>query len=42
MNIFKKFFHKHEIESISCPYTMKTYDVCKVCGIKLGWKNTNG
>ena len=42
MNIFKKFFHKHEFEKVSCPFTMKTYDICKKCGVKGGWVLTNG
>jgi len=42
MNIFKKWFHKHKIEDVSCPFTMKTYTMCAVCGKKLGWRLTNG
>jgi hypothetical protein len=42
MNIFKKFFHKHELEDVSCPYTMKTYTMCVKCGQKMGWRLTNG
>jgi hypothetical protein len=42
MNIFKKLFHKHEFEDVSCPFTMKTYTMCKHCNKKLGWRLTNG
>ena len=42
MNIFNKLFHKHEYEDISCPFTTKTYTLCKICGKKAGWRMTNG
>ena len=42
MNIFKKLFHEHTFEDVSCPFTMKTYTICKVCGKKAGWRSTNG
>lgn len=38
MNIFKRFFHKHETEDIACPFTGKTYIMCKICGIRIGVK----
>jgi len=38
MNIFKRFFHKHETEDIACPFTEKTYIMCKICGIRVGVK----
>ena len=42
MNWFIKIFHKHNFEDVSCPYTMKTYTMCKICGKKSGWRMTNG
>jgi hypothetical protein len=42
MNILRKIFHRHEIEEVSCPYTMKTYSLCNYCGKKFGWRHTDG
>jgi hypothetical protein len=42
MNILKRFFHRHDIEDVACPYTMKTYFMCKKCGQKMGWRLTGG
>ena len=38
MSIFKKFFHKHNGENVSCPFTGNTYVMCSVCGIRMGVK----
>jgi hypothetical protein len=36
MNIFKRMFHKHETQDVQCPYTGRTYIMCKVCNLRVG------
>jgi hypothetical protein len=39
MKILKKIFHKHVTEDVSCPFTQRTYIICKECGMKIGIRN---